>query len=331
MLKIDSTPQRQQFPDIVKPDNRYRYGIPVDTFIDYFNATVPEVNESLKKYPTLCYLLGQVTDRPQQVKKRSNGEIVNKYLLIEGSGMFGLKNPDDVLEWKGIFNHGVGSSRQTWFVSNLLKNISTKQKQKFIKKSYDFSQFDQLDSETLRDFMLFDHLSRRSWDEGRWYSTSHPKAESPGQLAVNLLINYFKASQIFIDLMRVELHAEKLIQAAKQEGERTFFPNIVDAVLTTVDWMYEQKPIDLDARFNKLEETRKDIDINNLKMFRRAGKTFIKDVNEILEIDIFELMKKAGPYDWETEIRKAYCAPSGLSLQEVFPGYLEQFKLLLSS
>lgn len=328
--------------DKILPNAENRYGIPVNTFISRFEVSNPQVKDVLQKYPTLCYMLGNisspaeviVTDKHPAVRKGEikTGDKISKQLLMEGSGMFGLKDKDDAKEWKGIFNHTVGSARHTFFLFNRLSEAIKKDpkiKEKLQEAGFDFSEFDKLDAETLRDFMFMDHLTRRQYDETNWYQLNdyqkewHPETSVPGETAKALLEKY-QADQTFIDLIRVENHPNHLAESATTEGNK-HFPNIVDALLTYADWTFEQGPMSLEERFKKLKETRKDISPELLEVLESCGHVFENTMNVIFETNIFEELKSAGPYDWETEIRTVYGAPSGLSLKETFPGYLQQF------
>lgn len=314
--------------DKIIPSTENRYRIPVDTFIGRFEVTNSLVKDVLHNYPTLCYLLGSVTKEPQRSQNNFNVER-DVFYLAEGSGMFNLKKKDDALEWKGIFNHTVGSARHTFFLFNKLSEAIKQDpeiKEKLQGAGFDFSEFDKLDAETLRDFMLMDHLTRRQYDEKRWYKLEdewHPETSVPGETAKALLEKY-QADKTFIDLIRVENHPNHLAESATTE-ENKHFPNIVDALLTYADWTFEQGPMSLEERFKKLKETRKDISPELLDVLESCGHVFEDTMNEVFETNVFEELKQASPYDWETEIRVAYGAPSGLSLKEAFPGYQDQF------
>jgi len=59
-------------------------------------------------------------------------------------------------------------------------------------------------------------------------------------------------------------------------------------------------------------------------VLEQCGSNFEAALKQIVSPNIWQEVTTAGPYDWETQIRKAYCASSGLSIQEVFPQYGKQ-------
>lgn len=102
---------------------------------------------------------------------------------------------------------------------------------------------------------------------------------------------------------------------------RGYFDNILDAMLTYSDWTFGQKTISVDERFPEMTTVRKDLDPKMLEAFRVAGKYFEQVFNEVLQTDILQEFKNLKPEPWETQIRKAYCSPSGLTLKEAFHDY----------
>ena len=126
-----------------------------------------------------------------------------------------------------------------------------------------------------------------------------------------------KAPEIFLNLMRVEMHFDHLTQG----GKGRYFPSIVDNILTYTDWTFGQNPESLDERFDKLEKSKR-LEPEILKALKKGGEAFESTLKEVLGEDIWQKMTSAGPYQWETEIRKAYCVPSGLTLQETFPSFI---------
>lgn len=318
---IDRSPPKRSLPDLIQPDNRFKYKVPVETFIEYFNVTNDEVKGALIRYPTLCYLLGNVTDQPQGEDLRPDGIQRKIYYLTEGSAMFNLEKPDDAMRWKGIFNHIVGSARQVYWLATKLKKITSEQKQRFAELGFDFSFFDQINPELLRNFMFTSHAGRRITDETDWHKLENePHGEIDSGKATAELLKKLKADPVYLELMRVEMHADHLTQA----GKNNFFPNIIDNILTYCDWTFGQKPNTLEERFTALEKSKR-ASPEVLAILKECGLSFELALKQVLGENIWQEMTSAGPYEWETEIRQAYCAPSGLSLQEVFPGYLEQF------
>jgi hypothetical protein len=76
----------------------------------------------------------------------------------------------------------------------------------------------------------------------------------------------------------------------------------------------------LDARFEQLK-TSNITTPEILQLLKPCAETFMEATREILGKDFFDRMLRAGPYEWEKEIRQAYCAPSGLQVRDVFPNY----------
>lgn len=315
-------------PDLIMFDNNYGYGIPVNTFIEYFKVEDLVVKETLINYPTLCYLLGSVTEQAQGRDSRPDGVDRNVFYLVKGSGMFGLTNPEDALRWKGIFNHIMGTARQAYWLATKLKSLTTEQRTQFEQLGYNFSGLDSLSAEQLRDFMLISHAGRRIADESSWHNLTIPPhgQTDPGAATLSLL-NNLKADRNFIDLMRVETHAELLVQT--EEGKQ--FSNIVDNILTYCDWTFGQESETLETRFKKLGINLPDgqgrAPQNVLITLKQYGTAFESALKQVLGDNIWQEMTQARPYDWEVEIRNAYCAPSKLSIKEVFLKFFNQFSL----
>lgn len=317
-----------RFTDTLSPDSHSKYSIPVPSFVDYCGVK-PEIVDTLKRHPTLCYLLGKVTPEPQgtKVHTRTN-EKINVYHLTEGSGMFGLENQDDALEWSGIVNHSIGTARQIFYVTNRLVNMTSEQRQEFIKAGFDFSEFDTTDpqtlADTLRDYFFVSHLSRRLVDERRNYQltdSAHPDGNT-AQTAKNQL-DLFKAPEdIWRFVQKVEDHSGHMIEEVRQRG---YFENIFDAFLTYCDWTFGQEPVSLNERFPQIKDQRKDLDPKMLNTFRIAGKYFENTFNEAFKTDLLKELKTAGPYDWEREIRQTYCITSGIDIQKAFPTFFKQY------
>lgn len=317
------------FEEIITPDPRFNYRIPVNLFIDHFQVNHPDVRNVLMQYPQLCYMLGRIDSFASETTDRLQPDKVARpiYHLLEGSGMFGLEIPDDAMRWSGIFGHSVGTARQAWHLFNRFKQLTPAQRAEFEKAGFDFDEFDLLTPDEVRDFMSTDHLGRRGWDEKDkdGVNFTHLPEGSPGELTRYLLGKY-KAPQVFLELIRIEDHANKLAKRINQEeGNSHFFPNIVDAILTYVDWTFERSPMDLKTRFERLRQFRKDISPEILNILESSGKSFEEIFNRILRTNLFEEIQKIGPYDWEYRIRKAYCAPSGITIQEAFPEYIQQY------
>lgn len=296
--------------------------IPVDSFTERFTVTHSEVVDTLHQFPSLCYLLGRITDLPQTRDIKFDNVERHVYYLVEGSGMFGLAHPDDAMRWKGIFNHSIGTPRHVFYLAQGLRDLSPDERTRFEDRGYSFSEFDSLEPELIRDVMMPSHNSRRGFDERNWYDLNDEvhKPGTPGELA-HAYLDQCGAPAIFADLIsRVEEHADHLPRAGVN-----YFPNILDAILTYGDWVYLQRPATLKESFDAKRKNRSDIDEDILTLLESCGRTFETDINEILKIDILEELKLAGPYEWETQIRRAYCAPSGIRLEDAFQTYVAQY------
>ncbi len=294
--------------------------IPVSEFINRYHVVSPETQEALRSFPTLCYLLGNITENPQLEDASPDGVKRPVYLLTEGSGMFGLKKPEDAMRWSGIFNHIMGTARQVRFLSELLRNLSEEQKQQFAEKGFNHTSFDEIDPEILQDFMFISHAGRRQMDEYNWHKLqdkAHLSGDSYKNTVALLISN--NAPQALIDLMRIEDHDIHLVVAAKDK----ILPNIVDNILTYADWTYGQQPQPIKDRFKGLRASKR-ASTETLDILEGIGENFESAFKDIVGVEILGEMPKAK-YEWEEKIRRAYCSPSGLSLQEAFPAYTLQF------
>lgn len=295
--------------------------IPVENYIARYDVENPLVTEVLFEFPSLVYLLGNVSEEKGRDAKFEN--IVRPYFFVtEGSGLFGLKNPDDAWRWKGIFNHVIGTSRQTYSLATDIAHATKEERQELVEGGISIASFDELDPLILRDFMFVSHAKRRSMDERAWYNV-RDKAHPDGDSGV-LTLEYLKeelAPRIFQKYMRVEHHADHL--AVITEG-RGMFPDVVDNVLTYSDWRYGQRPNTLKERFEGLRASGR-AEEHVLDILEQAGKYFEDLLHRVFGEIITQHMVDAGPYEWETKVRRAYCSPSGLDPREVFPTYTEQY------
>lgn len=289
----------------------------VDASIRRYDVTHPQMKEALHEFPGLRFLLGKVTPEPVGRDKQPDGIDRPIYFLTEGSGMFGLKNPDDAMRWKGIFNHIMGTSRQVYWLAGRLCQLSNDQINAFAARGFDATSFAGIKQNELRDFMFVSHAGRRQSDEYAWHGlrdTIHPTVDSG--INTYQLLQKEGAQSWMLDLMRVEMHADHLVSSVRADH----FPNIIDNILTYPDWTFGQAPNTLTERFIKLKtDKRQPAEI--LDVLEKCGRSFEKALQEIVDPEIFEHMTHAGPYEWETKIRRAYCAPSGLPMEAVFPGY----------
>ncbi|MEK7129543.1 MAG: hypothetical protein AAB803_00850 [Patescibacteria group bacterium] len=310
-----------QSPDFSAAHDVITRTIPVDTFVARYRVEHPQVIEALRVYPPLCYLLGRVTDEPQIRDSHPDGVERHVYYLSEGSGMFGLTHPEDAMRWRGIFNHIMGTARQVYWLADRLTRATTAERETFGQRGFDVSTFVAINPLILRDFMFISHAGRRQMDEYNWHGLRdavHPSGDS-GKNTIELL-RAERADPTFLDLMRVEMHADHLAVTA----DSGLFPDMVDNVLTYPDWTFGQKPQSLSERFSGLRKSGR-AEVNVLDILERCGTAFERALKEIVSPTIFEDMAHAGPHEWETRIRQTYCAASGLTVAEVFPGYLQQF------
>jgi len=293
----------------------------VDTSTKRYEVTHPLVIETLHEFPALRFLLGNVTSESMGVDNRPDGVSRPVYFLTEGSGMFGLKNPDDAMRWRGIFNHILGTARQVYYLADRLSRLPNRQIQALGEQGYYIPSLVTIRPNDLRDFMFVSHAGRRQMDEYAWHGL-RDAVHSTGDSGINTyqLLQKEGAPALFLDLMRVEMHADHLIQSARGDH----FPDMSDNVLTYPDWTFGQAPTTLTERFAGLRKSgRADPEI--LDALERCGTSFELILRKIVDPDIFVHMTHAGPYDWETKIRQAYCVPSGLTLKAVFPGYIAQY------
>ncbi len=314
------TPDKQVLQDKLFIDKRYTYGVPVDLFMDYYSVNNPEVQTTLKQYPSLCYLLGRITEEPQPLFNQKENKMESVHILVEGSGIFALTDKEDILRWKGIFNHMLGSARHAYFLADKLSGLTPVQKQKFIDEGYDFDTFG-LDPVLLRDFMAtVSHCGRRRSDEKIRYNLDDNvhKITDPSRAALDYLES-MNAHESLTDLMRTEIDIKHLTFKGNE-----IIPIIGDAIYCYADWTFDQTPMSLGERFHNLG-TRKRAPAETLDILKKCGLNFKSTLKKVVGENIWQEMTSAGPYNWETQIRKAYCSPSGLSLQEVFPLYVKQF------
>lgn len=310
--------------------------IPVDYFIERFHVENPLVQEVLWAHPTLCYELGNVTPETRTVHNHADNITNHVYLVTEGSAKFGLKNPADAKLWAGIENHGIRTAFHIQYALSRFKNLKPKDLRKvkkvFEDAGFSFSEFDQFDLNSLpqlsRDAFFPSHLTRRRYDERNRYHLSdaaHPEGTT-GQTA-KALLEEFNAPQILWHLIKkVEDHDDHML---KEIGEKRYFPNILDALYTYCDWTFNQETVSLDERFKTFLTERDELKRERLMLFRDCGKYFEEVFNRAFSavakdgkpVDILSELKNLKPTYKEKRIREAYCAPSGITLQESFPKF----------
>ncbi|MBI3985210.1 MAG: hypothetical protein HY344_04750 [Candidatus Levybacteria bacterium] len=294
--------------------------IDVDAFIAKYGVDNELTREVLHEFPTLCYLLGNTTDTPQAMDSRPDGVARRIFFLTEGSGMFGLSQPEDAMRWRGIFNHVMGTTRQVYYLGQRLMEIGEGGRAELGSHGFDAGTFDEIDPELMRRFFLVSHAGRRRADERAWHGLNDGVhiEDDIGEASLEFLTSQ-DAEQGIIDLMRVEAHSD-LLDTAMTLG---YFPNIVDNVLTYTDWTYGQRPQTLQSRFEGLRKSQRQ-PVEVLDALERAGNHFEQAIVSVLGIDTPTRMANAS-YDWEERIRRAYCAPSGISIAHAFPDYSAQF------
>ena len=294
-----------------EPGNRSSYGIPVMDFISHYGVESPLMQESLCSYPTLCYLLGNVTEGSPTQDNRPDGIVRPVYFLTEGSGMFGLKNPDDAMRWRGIFNHVIGTTRQVNFLSNRLKNLTEEQRNQFFLLGYNVESLDKADPSLLTDYMLVSHSGRRGADEHNWHNLNDEVHTSADPYESTLQhLQKLDAPDEIIALMRTEKHSYLLA------GE---LPDIIDNILTYCDWTFGQSPTTLEERFEGLRaRSRESLPV--LAMLEGIGTKFETALKEVLGDTVIQEMRESV-WDDEVLIREAYAQSAGLTLEEVFPKF----------
>jgi hypothetical protein len=294
------------------------YGIDATKFIERFDVNDEKTRETLYEFPTLCYLLGKVTDKPQGKDSRPDGVERQILYLTNGSGLFGLKNLEDAQRWKGIFNHIVGSARQVYFLSQKLLSLDDKQEEELIYSGFDMNSLRGIDPKFLRDFMFVSHAGRRQIDERDWHNLkdeSHPKGDSESLTFKLLKIENTPIK--FTNFLKVENH-----EFLKVLGKRGHFVDIPTNILTYCDWTFGQEPVTLEDRFKSLRSSKRQPP-EILDILEKCGNYFEKGLKKTLGPDFFAQMSQAY-YPWETEIRKAYCSPSGSDMKTLFPNYKPQ-------
>lgn len=304
-------------PDQGTPSVRISDLIDIGSFINRFSVEDPTVIEAIKGFPTLTYLLGDVTEEPQGKKPLKDGSERNIFYLTKGSGMFGLKNPEDALEWAGIFNHIAGSIRHTEFLGDVIDHLTDEQRAELQTRGYDFSQYDSVGLKNLIDLMFITHAGRRQMDEFNWYGLrdqSHPSGDSYEN--TRQIFEESNTPAEFLKLLEIENHGGYLVE----EGKSGKFSNIVTAILTMADWTFSQQPNTLEDRFEGLRKSGR-APADQLDLFEAAAITFQRDLEEVTGLDIVGKMLDTPPSFIEDRVREAYVASSGVGLMAVFPSY----------
>jgi hypothetical protein len=303
------------------------YGIDVNFYVYKYGIENTDVLEVLKQHPVLCCLLGSVIDQSLGRDPRPDGIERPYYILQEGSGLFGLKNKDDAMRWKGIFNHTIGSARLVEKTATVLSQLSEEQTRQFEERGYDIDSFQKINPQLLRDFMFVTHAARRQVDERGWHDIhdiAHPNGpygdvRDTGFLTEQILREH-NVPKEFTEMIKVEQHAEHLLDL--ETGGK--FTDLRFAILGYSDWIFNQKPVTLEERFKGLGTSGRETK-EVLKKLEQAGKRFEEDLQEITGMTWADIVQAPIP-QWEYDIREAYCAPSGLSTDQVFPVFWETWQ-----
>lgn len=289
--------------------------IDVNGFINRFGVDHPQVQTTLRLFPTLCYLLGEVSDEPQI----QNGEPV--HLLKSGSGMFGLRIPEDARRWRGIFNHIAGSTSDVYSLSVRLSQLTAEERQQFADRGYVSSSFDELNPELMRDFFFISHAGRRQADEFNWHglkNLAHPTGDSYQN--TRRLLEAYHAHPFFIKTENLD-NPDYLVA---QAGDRKILPQIQDAIGSYCDWRYGQSHVTLEERFKGMRESKR-LPEDVLDVLEQCGTHFEQTLRKMFGEGFYEGIIIHSPYAWETQVRKAYCISSGILPQETFPEYFGKF------
>lgn len=277
--------------------------------------------EVIKRFPTLGYLLGRV--QSQTVTDLRDGKTKEEHIAVEGSAMFSLENKYDALQWKGIFNHIVGSVRNVNFIAGKLASTTADEKQALAARGFNLQSIETLDPKLLEGFMFVSHAGRRLADEHAWYGI-HPSPKGDPQdqdkphhsyLYTMEILEKAGASPELVELMRVEDHTREV--DLMRPGIN---PNVVDNILTYCDWTFGQEPTSLAERFEGLRKSgRQSPEI--LEILETAGTNFENALKAAFGQDIYEQMASTPPFPGEIEIRTAYAASAGLSLSDIYPNF----------
>lgn len=299
--------------------------IPTDHFIEMYGVENALAKEALHSFPALCYLLGNTSVR--KVTDSRDGKVKRKPVLGErnhdGSAMFGLKTPEEAIEWRGIANHIFGSVRNVDFLSQLFAQATDAQKEQMAKLGFDRASMDAVDPTLLQSFQFISHAGRRKADEHAWYGLHRsPEGDLHNYdkphhsfLYTLEILERAKADPKLIDLLRVENHYFEV--DAMRPGIN---PNVVDSILTYGDWTFNQKPTSLVERFEGLRKSgRQSLEI--LDLLESAGTNFENALKNVFGLDIFDRMANTPPFPGELEIRTAYAASAGLTLHQIYPDF----------
>jgi|GEM_PF-4771655 len=292
--------------------------IPVDELLSTYEATrrhgmPPTVARTIRRYPTLVYLLGTVSqplDVPFRNSSTNHHETVS--IVNDGAGLFGLRDPEDARRWKDIFHHSVGSVENAVFLSDNLKRL-TKQKRKDLKAmGIDFSLFDTMSIKFLRDGWLLFHAGQRKADETIRYdlSDANHKTSDPYESTLTVFHTHH-VDPIFFDLIKFQKQGE-LVELAKS-GDPV--PAEV-AVMVLGDFLYGQTQMTIPDHLKKVRQIggeSSDV-LSTLEIF---GERLEYSFRTVLGNDIFDRMRNAPEPTWAVRMRRAYAASAGMTWDEL--------------
>jgi hypothetical protein len=297
-----------------------RRAIPVESLMFDYGVSVPETQEAIRTFPTLSYLLGRVSSEKRAMirvdKPELTGETVN--ILEDGSGMYGLKDRDDALRWKGIMNHVLGTVRGSVGLFDTLKTLSDNDRASMKKLGYDFSSFDRAERNLIVDSGLVVHAGRRGMDEYQWYGMSdhaHPTGDS--YINTVALFAARRAHPALFDMLHIEDHTY-----LDSGDSNEVFADVLTNILTYCDWRWAQSPLTLDERFEGLRKSGRAPEVRLEHLYSHAS-VFDRVLSNILGKDFFSRVIRTDGAFVQSEwlIRKGYAASAGLTLQEVFPEF----------
>lgn len=298
--------------------------IPVETLIGKYAVEATKTLEAIRSYPVLAYLLGKVSDEPEEHERIDEGPkkgVREKvHVLKEGSGMFGLSHKEDAALWKGIFNHIVGSARIIHNTIEAFQKLTPEQRLEFEKLGFDFSLLDQFTPELGASYMLVNHAGRRRMDEHNWYGfieAPHLFDDSFPNTLVLLAEN--NAHPALLALMNEENH-NHLIRVGK-EG---IYSDALLSIMLAGDWQWGQELTDLHKRFEQMRASGR-LPPEMFDALEKPIIPFMNAVTNILGENFWQKMADPnGPFKkHEVLIREGYAASSGLSVAELFPAFAQ--------
>lgn len=298
--------------------------IPVESLMLKYGVENPRTQEAIRAFPTLAYLLGRVTSESQRLERvdegPNKGKSVDAHILIEGSGMFNLTNPEDAKEWKGIFNHIVGSARIIYQGIEVFKSLSPEQRLQFVNSGFDFTVLDAFTPELGALYMLTNHAGRRRMDEHNWYgfSTAPHIFNDSFPNTVNVL-SETGAHPALLQMMNEENHLHLL-----PAGKNGLYRDVALSILLAGDWQWGQELTDLHTRFEQMAKSGR-LPKVMLDVLEGPIIPFMETVKEVLGADFWQ--RAADPRGsfakHELLIREGYTLPSGLTVNELFPAYAQ--------